>query len=322
MSICRHDFIPDTNRQIERQLVSVDNIVIGGLQTLTITPQGPPTNLQLIKEVKVDDECITVVASGEDVFIGTKQGKILKIDKQGRFQVFGNIGGYIVGLVIHSGALYALNTYTSKIGVFQYDLGTMQRIRFWDHTDKSTCWGSRMVVTQNQLVVADVTNQRLTIYSLTGQLIRHVDCHQISTSWVSICVSPSNPDVIIVSDYNSCKVFSVNLTTGAVLWINSDISGPQGIVSYGSEHVLVIKQSQTTNIRIININTGKTMQNSVDSPLVLLHLHVVLNGPQTLLKIPFLLEKSLIVYVYIGLIIRFFSKILKTEISKNSLFSV
>ena len=135
MSICSHDFIPDTNRQIERQLVLVDNIKIGGLKTLTITPQGPPTTLQLIREVKLGQECITVTASGEDVYVGTLQGKILKIDKQSQFKVFANIGGYIVGLVIQSGTLYTLNTYTSEIGIFQYDLGTMQRIRFWDHTE-------------------------------------------------------------------------------------------------------------------------------------------------------------------------------------------
>ena len=188
MSICSHDFIPDTNRQIERQLVLVDNIKIGGLKTLTITPQGPPTTLQLIREVKLGQECITVTASGEDVYVGTLQGKILKIDKQGQFNVFGNIGGYLVGLVSHSGALYVLNTRTPKTGIFQYDLGNMQQVKFWDHADKSDQWGSKMVVTQNQLVVADVTNRRLTIYNLTGQLIRHVDCAQISDSRVCICV--------------------------------------------------------------------------------------------------------------------------------------
>ena len=249
-------------------MVSVDNIVIGGLQTLTITPQGPPTTLQLIREFKLNDYCITVAASGVDIYVGTVQGKLLKIDNQGQVQVFGNIGGYIVGLVIHSGALYALNTYTSKIGIFQYDLGSGQQVSFWDHADKSDRWGSRMVVTQNQLVVADVTNHRLTIYSLTGQLIRHVDCPQISRNWVSICVSPSNPDVIIVSDNNSSRVFAVNLTTEVVLWTNSDISSrPQGIVSYGSEYVLVTIRRTTTNIWILNVNTGKMMQNSVDSTL-------------------------------------------------------
>ena len=233
--------------------------MIGGLQTLTITPRGPPTTLQLIREVKIDDDCITVAASGEDVYVGTLQGKILKIDKQGQFQVFANIGGYIVGLVIQSGTLYTLNTYTrtSKIGIFQYDLGTIQRIRFWGHADKSECWGSRMVVTQNQLVVSNVTNHRLTIYSLTGQLIRHVDCPQISTYCVCICVSPSNPDVIIVSDWWPSRVFAVNLTTGAVLWTNSDISEPRGIVSYGSEHVLVTKLGFQTQLSILNVHTGQ-----------------------------------------------------------------
>ena len=153
---------PDSNREIERQLVTVDNIVIVvGLQSLTITPQGPPTTLQLIREVKLDDDCITVAASGEDVYVGTERGKILKIDKQSQFKVFANIGGYIVGLVIQSGTLYTLNTYTSEIGIFQYDLGTMQRIRFWDHTEIGGNWGSRMLVTQNQLIVANRSTCRL-----------------------------------------------------------------------------------------------------------------------------------------------------------------
>ena len=130
----------------------------------------------------------------EDVYVGTEHGKILKIDEQGQVQVFADIGGYIVGLAIHSGTLYVLNTeYASEIGIFQYDLGTMQRTGFWNHDDTSTHYGSRMVITnhesQNQLVVTTgVTNHRLTIYSLTGQLIRHVDCPQISNSRVCICV--------------------------------------------------------------------------------------------------------------------------------------
>ena len=256
----------------------------------------------------------------ENVYVGNSNGEILKLDDQGCFEVFSKTpSSNIVGLTIHGSTLYTLN---SQKGIYEIDLKTMKRALFFNHADKSAYQGSRMLVTQNQLVVADVTDHQLTLYSLTGQLIRHVDCPQIGRNWVCICLSPSNPDVIIVSDYETSKVFAVNLTTGAVLWTNSDISKPQGIVSYGSEHVLVTKQSESTNIWILNVNTGKLMQNSVDSPLVLLHLHVVSNGPQTLLKIPFLLEKSLIVYVYIGLIIRFFSKILKTKISKNSLFSV
>ena len=113
-----------------------------------------------------------------------------------------------------------------------------------------------MLITQNQLVVADVVNHRLTTCSVTGQLIRHVNCPQISTSWVSTCLSPCNPNVIIVSDHQSSQVFAVNLTTGAALWTNSDIRKPQGIASYGSEHVLVTKAGGTTQLWVLNADTG------------------------------------------------------------------
>ena len=98
---------------------------------------------------------MTVDAAGEHVYVGTFGGNILKIDKQGQFQVFGNIGGDIVGLAILSGTLYVSNGNYAKGCIFQYDLGTLQQIRLWNYADTSSYYGSRMVVTQNQLVVAD-----------------------------------------------------------------------------------------------------------------------------------------------------------------------
>ena len=72
-------------------------------------------------------------------------------------------------------------------------------------------------------------------------------------------------------------MFAVNLTTGAALWTNTDIRCPQGIVSYGSEHLLVNKDSNKTELWILNVNTGKITQHSVDSPLLL--SDSVLNRP-------------------------------------------
>ena len=241
----------DPSRQIERKLVSVDKIVIGILNT----SQGPPTALQLIRVVKIDGDCITVAANGNDVYVGAMGGTILKMNKLNQFEQFSKVpSSNIVGLTIHSNTLYFLNSH----GIFQIDLKTMKQSSFFNHADKSSYRGSRMIVTQNQLVVADITNQRLTIYSLTGQLIRHVDCPSICgpDSWVSICLSPSNPNVIIVSDSQSSQVFAVNLTTGAVLWTNRDIRKPQGIASYGSEHDLVTKADRTTQLWVLSADTG------------------------------------------------------------------
>ena len=145
--------------------------------------------------------------------------------------------------------------------ISQYDLqNTIEELHSWEFDDPDAdILGSKIAITQNQLVVADITQRRLTIYSLTGQLIRLVDCPQITQYyWVCICVSPSNPDVIIVSDNDSEQVFAVNLTTEAVLWTNNDISGPQGIVSYGAEYLLVAEAGEDTQLWILNANTGQS----------------------------------------------------------------
>ena len=231
--------------------MSVNKIVIGILKT----SQGPPTAIQLIREVKLDGDCITVAANCNDVYEGASSGKILKMDELKLFEQFSKVPSFnIGGLTIHDNTLYTLNSN----GIFQIDLKTMKQSSFFNHADKSPYRGSRMIVTQSQLVVADITNHRLTIYSLTGQLIRHVDCPSIGgpDCWVSICLSPCNPNVIIVSDHQSSQVFAVNLTTGAVLWTNRDIRKPQGIASYGSEHVLVTKADSTTQLWVLNADTG------------------------------------------------------------------
>ena len=249
---------------MERKLISVDNIVIGGLQTLTITPQQePPTTLQLIREVKLDYECITMAAHGNDVYVGTEDGKILKVSDKEKIEILENVNdsnSCFNGFCVYGENLYCLTGSDNPFIISKYDIrNTIEQVHSWNFDDPDAgMWGSKIAITQNQLVVADIAHSRLTIFSLTGQLIRYVDCPQFRDySWVCICVSPSNSDVIIVSDYDSDRVFAVNLTTRAVLWTNSDIINPQGIVSYGSEHILVTKTDSNTQLWILNANTGQ-----------------------------------------------------------------
>ena len=133
--------------------------------------------------------CITVTADKADVYVGCGSAKILKIDKEGQCEMFARITSQtsvIVGLVVHKQLLDVLPW--DRELVIAYSLDSRQQVNSWHHPGVSHNFGSRMVVSQNQLVAADVTHRRLTLYSLTGQLIRHVHCTQISDSRVCICV--------------------------------------------------------------------------------------------------------------------------------------
>ena len=235
--------------------------MIGGL------PPDPPRTLQLIREVKVDTDPLTVAVEGEGIYVGTDQGKVLKVDINGEVRTIKsfNAGCYdfVVGICVFDQKVFCLDTNgtnmslrrDNKIHVLELETGTL--LQSWAHANIYNYYGSMTAISNGKIIVADVSNSRLTIYSLNGQLIRHVGCPQISSGCVCICVSPSNPDVIIVSDWESSQVFAVNLTTGAVLWTNSDISRPQGMVSYGSEHVLVTKLGFQTQLSILNVHTGQ-----------------------------------------------------------------
>ena len=70
--------------------------MLGGL------PPDPPRTLQLIREVKVDTDPLTVAVEGEDIYVGTDQGKVLKVDINGEVQTIKsfNSGRYdfVVGI--------------------------------------------------------------------------------------------------------------------------------------------------------------------------------------------------------------------------------
>ena len=51
---------------------------------------------------------ITVAADGDDFYVGTEHGKVLKVDQHGHLSVFADVRGYIVGMLIHRETVYAL----------------------------------------------------------------------------------------------------------------------------------------------------------------------------------------------------------------------
>ena len=165
----------------------------------------------------------------------------------------------VVGLCISNQKLTGLSTVSKTKRLYGHDLVTKKNTS-WSHADSSSCWGSRMAIIRNQIVVADVFNRRLTIYGVGGQLIKHVDCPQISSNpnpnWICVTSSPTQSDVIIISSYDASQVFAVNLTAGAVIWTNSGIRKPQGIANYGSDYVLVTNASFQTQLWTLDAKTG------------------------------------------------------------------
>ena len=135
-----------------------------------------------------------------------------------------------------------------------YDLSG-QRITSWQHSDYSVSnLGNKMAVIGNQVIVGDLSNERLTVYSLTGDIMRHIPCAQLLRYNSSICEAGDNS--VIITDRWSNKVYKLSLTTGQIEWTSTDVRDPAAVVCYADQYVLVAAD-YSSDIIVLGINTGK-----------------------------------------------------------------
>ena len=159
---------------------------------------------------------------------------------------------YPDGISIHEERIYVLvpgirGSHTINV----YDLSG-QLITQWNRTD--SCWNTRPAIVSNQIVVPDYENKQLTVYSLTGQVIKHITCPQLSGNMFSVTSTcPINNNSIIVTDCVSSQVFKVNISTEETVWTCNDVAKPKAVAIYGKDYVCVGSKGK---ISFLNINTG------------------------------------------------------------------
>lgn len=203
-------------------------------------------------EVKVSGQCATVCQYEDCTYVGMHGGNIDRIDKNGvRTKGFIKLTSHVTSIQAHRDTLYSLMAGNPCV-VYVHDLSG-QLITTWNHPDTAS-WGNKIALVSEQLVVADRKGKRLTVYTPFGQALRHVELPQISSGFLSICAA--GRDCVILSDYATSRVCKVDLNSGDVLWMSTEVSGPLGVVCYGSSYALVTKQDNLTNIWVLDLQTG------------------------------------------------------------------
>ena len=109
------------------------------------------------------------------------------------------------------------------------------------------------VINNDKLVVADRTNKRFSIYSLTGELLRSVRCEEIGTSRISLCHAGGNS--IIVTNCGALQeIFKFNLATGAVEWRSNAVKRPSAVMMLNKEYVLVTDWHFGALVKLLIVN--------------------------------------------------------------------
>jgi len=102
------------------------------------------------------------------------------------------------------------------------------------------------------VIVCEVYNDRLFVYSLTGDIIRHIPCTQLS---YTSCICEAGDDSVIITDCWTSKVYKLDLTTEEIEWTSTHVEAPTAVVRYAKRYVLVADYSGTS-ISVLDINTG------------------------------------------------------------------
>jgi len=222
-----------------------------------VTTPTLPKSLKFVQSVDVSNYCQSVCKYEGNTYVGLSNGTgIDRIDES--FSVsksFVSVTGNVNGITAYTNQVYAL-VYVSDRNphwaVNVYDL-TGKQVTSWSHHDDSG-HVNKLVIVDGQVVAPDRHNKRLTIYSLTGKVIKHVSCSLLSNNTVAICAT--NRHCVVVSDYGSSQVFKLDLTTEKVIWTCKNVSQPEGVTCYRSKYILVTNRSSKTPMWILDVETG------------------------------------------------------------------
>jgi len=213
------------------------------------TPDTLPTQLSLLHTVPVSN-CTSVCSYEGNTYVGLWGGGVDIIDENNQLsRKFVGVGNYVHSVAVYKDRLYTLvdgNPYRVTV----HDL-TGKLITTWNHTDHG--YFSKLAVVSDQVVIPDRQSRRLTVYSLTGEVIKHIQCPLLSSNWVSMRAVDNLS--VVVSDYKTSKVFKVNIPCGEVEWTSQDVPNPEGVAYHGGR-VFVTNSSNTIRVWILDVNTG------------------------------------------------------------------
>ena len=241
------------SRDVELEIISSGGITIDSKRGIIVSLQLP-TSLTLMKSIELPSSPYGVCHYKGSTYVGLYNSTIARIDSNYKlYESFINCSGRVDSIVIYKDLLYILLQRRSESRIVRVCDMSGKEITRWRHTCYKNA-SNVLTIVSDQVVIADQPNKRITVYSLTGQILRHVPCSLLCNYWGFMCAVDDCS--VVYSDYESSKVFRVNISTGHVMWTCSDIVEPQDITCYGRRYVLVASRCHST-VKVLDIKTGK-----------------------------------------------------------------
>lgn len=143
--------VTDTERNtIELELAPTDAIIIG--DHIAPPPTNPPKGLGLLRQVTVEEECLTACQHRGYTYVGLFNGRIDRIDFDGNVEPnFMKFEDEVISVRVHNNRIFTLVVGQSH-KMFVHELSG-QPVISWVHADtqKSFAMGSKLCILGDQL---------------------------------------------------------------------------------------------------------------------------------------------------------------------------
>ena len=160
--------VPDAAKhELDITLALAEEIVLGNkFQRIS---RKQPTSMQLEKSLAVGCWMRTACSHRGFTYVGVDNYTISRFDIDGnQTQNFIQLLNYPITIRAHQDQLFVL-VYGNPNQVLVYDLNGNQ-VKSWNHSDKDgSASGNILCIINNRIITADVTNQRISVYSLDGK---------------------------------------------------------------------------------------------------------------------------------------------------------
>ena len=199
----------------------------------------PQVQLQLVRTVKLENECNAVCHYKGSIYCGLNMGRIDRIDSHGNHHKdFIKLTKTVISLAACNGRLYSLmycDDVVSKLYVHELVAGSRSGslLTCWDHPSVGGYWGNRIALTaaESQLAVGDWRGNQIVIYSLCGDVIRKVRLPLSLTLRHDVAMTACGADSVLISDRRAGKISQISLIDGRETPCLLNIDNPGGMTT-------------------------------------------------------------------------------------------
>ena len=246
----------------ESQLqTAINDIFITSQHGLT-SKQPPPTSFLLLKRLKFFPQVIAFCQWKNVIYFGLDDNTIAKmtsnLDGQRRFI---NCANSVQAISVYKDRIYTMQyahrpNYSGSHLIHVYDLSG-QEVTQWTCSKDIYFDVAALTIMDDQLIIPDKANSRLTVYSLDGHVLKYIPCSLLhpDSSWIVDMLKCGNDSVIFCYP-NLNELSKINATTGEVEQTFDGFNHPTQISFYGPHYVLVA-QNHGSEIVALNLKTGE-----------------------------------------------------------------